>query len=195
MVYSCSSNKYSISMQGQQTTHRRRQTKWKGESGLMSTVLLPPLSVYSLISLSVSSCVLASPAGPSCYHGDESRHRLSAVISCMLPTGIFLDSPLVIICVLSFHRKSHTHSISLSLWALHSPLSDLCLSVVSSSSSLDPPLPVSPLSILSSRSVQPQVTNLLLQKATATRSHYRRRGWSYNQYAPPDGPLSHSLSR
>lgn len=87
-------------------TQTCRQTKWKGESGLMSMVLLPPLSVCSLISLSVSSCMLASPAGPSCYHGDESRHRLSALISCMLPTGIFLDSPLVIVCVLSFQRKS-----------------------------------------------------------------------------------------
>ena len=96
-------------------TQTCRQTKWKGESGLMSTVLHPLLSVCSLISSSVSSCVLASHAGPSCYHGDESRHRLSAVISRMLPTGVFLHSPLVIVCVLSFHRESHTPSISLSL--------------------------------------------------------------------------------
>ena len=80
--------------------------KLKGESSSMSLVSLPALSVCSLISSSVSSCVPASLAGLCCYHGDESRHRLSAVISCMLPTGIFLDSPLVIICVSSLYREA-----------------------------------------------------------------------------------------
>lgn len=53
-------------------------------------------------------CVLASSAGPSCYHGDESRHRQSAVISYTLPTEFLLYSPLVYICVLSLHLYSHT---------------------------------------------------------------------------------------
>lgn len=80
----------------------------------MSMFLLLSLSVCSLISLSVSSCMLASTAGPSRYHGDGSRHRLSAVISCMLPAGIFLDSSLVIICFLSFIMKPLSPSLSLS---------------------------------------------------------------------------------
>lgn len=68
------------------------------------------MSVCSLISLSVSLCVLASSAGPSRYHGDESRHRQSAIISYTLPTEFLLYSPLVYICVLSLH--SHTFSVS-----------------------------------------------------------------------------------
>lgn len=139
----------------------------------MSTVLLPALSVCSLISLSASSCVQASPAGPSCYHGDESRHRLSAVISCMRPTGIFLDSPLVIICVLSFYSLHPSKLCT---------LPDLFSSIVSPSrlSSVHfPPAPM--LYILPS---SPPETNLLLKKATATRSHYRHSGCSYNQYVP-----------
>lgn len=99
----------------------------------MSLFLVPARYVCSLISSSESSYVLASSAGPSCYHGDESRHRLSAVISCMLPAGIFLDSPLVIICVPAFHHKA-TLSTSLSLSSALSCSWLLCVSP------LDPPL-------------------------------------------------------
>lgn len=113
----------------------------KGESSLMSMGFLPALSVCSLISLSVCSCVLASSAGPSCYHGDESRRRLSAVISCMLSMGIFLDSPLVIICVLSVHHEATLCPFTA---FQYSPLSPSYSSVVSSWSLLDPPLPISP---------------------------------------------------
>lgn len=178
----------------------------------MSMVLLPPLSVCSLISLSVSSCVLAGPAGPSCYHGDESRHRLSAVISCMLPTGIFLDSPLVIICVLSFHHKG-TLSPSLCPFKLCTLLSSprliplCCLLLCPSLTPTPPPRPVppSPAVVSSPRwqicsSRKPQPLDLITDAqdgATINTSHW----WSSSplpyssllqqirRYYPPHSPL------
>lgn len=115
----------------------------------------------------------ASPASPSRYHGDESRHRLSAVISCMLSAGIFLDPPPapVVVCVLSAHHEAHRRPFPLFSFS-YLLLTLLC-----------PPPP--------GRLVSPQVTNLLLQKATATRSHYRMEVKSMSSPLPASPPSTH----
>lgn len=59
----------------------------------------------SLISTSVSSAVLDSPAGPACFHGNGTRHGPSAVINWMFPSKHFYLVSLVIICVLDFITK------------------------------------------------------------------------------------------
>lgn len=124
-----------------------------------------------------SSCVLASPASPSSYHGDESRQRLSAVISCTLPTGFFLDSPLVIICVLSFHCLN-----TLSLSVSHCPFKPRTLYSTSSPSVVSSSWPSSALSY--SPPCSPAVVSrpgwqiCSSQKATTTRSHCGHSGWS-----------------
>lgn len=80
---------------------------------ILSILLLSALSVCSLISLSVSSYVLVSPTGPSCCHGDESRHRLSAAISSKLPTGVFVRFPSSHHLFLVLSSQNHTLAIQL----------------------------------------------------------------------------------
>lgn len=127
------------------------------------------MSVCSLISLSVSLCVLASSAGPSRYHGDESRHRQSAIISYTLPTEFLLYSPLVYICVLSLH--SHTFSVS-------TPISPTPLLTSHQSPFLLP----------SQWVVESSLRCLVQQKATRSNGTCSR--WRHNQYDPPMSHLA-----
>lgn len=134
------------------------------------------MSVFIDFLVCVSVCVLASSAGPSCYHGDESRHRQSAVISYTLPTEFLLYSPLVYICVLSLHLYSHTFC----LCKLYTPFSH-----------------VTPDQSLAFFLIPPQwaVESSLrcLFQHKATRSNGRCSRWSYNQYDPPMSRLATAL--
>lgn len=103
-----------------------------------------------------SSCMPASPASPSSYHGDESRQRLSAVISCTLPTGFFLRFPSGHYLCLVFSLFKLSLSLSLSrcvppsflltvpLSTAHSPLLSTSSRLVVSSSWPSSALPRSP---------------------------------------------------
>lgn len=91
----------------------------------------------------------ASPASPSSYHGDESRQRLSAVISCTLPTGFFLRFPSghYLCLVFSLFKLSLTLSLppcfllTVPLSTARSPLLFSPRLPAWSSPPLDPPLP------------------------------------------------------
>lgn len=132
-----------------------------------------------------SSCMPASPASPSSYHGDESRQRLSAVISCTLPTGFFLRFPSghYLCLVFSLFKLSLTLSLppcfllTVPLSTARSPLLSTSSRLVISSSWPSSALPRSPPCSSSCGVSPPRRQICCSHEATTTRSHCGHSGW------------------